>query len=722
MTSSLKKLAVLILSALILISFSIILTPQAYAADGNESSVELTVTTEGMFKPDSAALVRSGSKTTLIIRDDSTSYDKYYVGKAASARLYGYGSGAVNPTQETIDGKNYQVFKMDVSGVDLSKSFIISTHSKKNLTWYERTVTINEKAKTLSTSAGDGGSVSAKDGVENSTLKATTEEIETKMTEEQAKAYVDANDSPLLVAGLIGEIYIHPKKTAEEQAAQAVLTEKTAKIARYAYDKLSDEDKKNVPEIPDGLGYEYPGAGGADYFVSTGDASKDNPLNTAPDKKKEILVCSFGTSYTDSRVATIGGIEKALAKTYTDYSVRRAFTSQVIINHILARDEEKINTVREAMNQAKEAGVTNLIIQPTTLMNGEEYDQIKRDVEQNKWDGVTITFAEPLLGMAGDSADTINEDKTAVARAAAEAAVKDDGKDVSALTGDSDTAYVFMGHGTGHTANITYTQMQTAMTGLGYKNAFVGTVEGEERNDPNNAVSVVLKKVKDGGYSRVVLRPLMVVAGDHANNDMNGTDEDSWRTIFEKAGFKVEGQIAGLGQIDGIQQMYVAHTLSGIAAQGDAELTKSALKDYTKSVNDKIEQMKADADTTKAELERAKEDLAKAKAEYADYKAKVELAASSISGVKAKASKGKKITVSWKKNSKAEGYKVYRSTKKSKGFKAVATVKSGKTVKVTVKSGQKKGKTYYFKVRGYKKIAGKTCYSKYSKVVKVKAK
>ena len=160
--------------------------------------------------------------------------------------------------------------------------------------------------------------------------------------------------------------------------------------------------------------------------------------------------------------------------------------------------------------------------------------------------------------------------------------------------------------------------------------------------------------------------------------------------------------------------MYVAHTLSGIAAQGDAELTKSALKDYTKSVNDKIEQMKADADTTKAELERAKEDLAKAKAEYADYKAKVELAASSISGVKAKASKGK--------NSKAEGYKVYRSTKKSKGFKAVATVKSGKTVKVTVKSGQKKGKTYYFKVRGYKKIAGKTCYSKYSKVVKVKAK
>ena len=465
---------------------------------------------------------------------------------------------------------------------------------------------------------------------------------------------------------------------------------------------MSEEDKKNVPEIPDGLGYEYPGAGGADYFVSTGDASKDNPLNTAPDKKKEILVCSFGTSYTDSRVATIGGIEKALAKTYTDYSVRRAFTSQVIINHILARDEEKINTVREAMNQAKEAGVTNLIIQPTTLMNGEEYDQIKRDVEQNKWDGVTITFAEPLLGMAGDSADTINEDKTAVARAAAEAAVKDDGKDVSALTGDSDTAYVFMGHGTGHTANITYTQMQTAMTGLGYKNAFVGTVEGEERNDPNNAVSVVLKKVKDGGYSRVVLRPLMVVAGDHANNDMNGTDEDSWRTIFEKAGFKVEGQIAGLGQIESVQKLYVAHTL--------------------KAMSEQVDQMKKDSDATKAELEKAKAELAKAKAEYADYKAKVELAASSISGVKAKASKGKKITVSWKKNSKAEGYKVYRSTKKSKGFKAVATVKSGKTVKVTVKSGQKKGKTYYFKVRGYKKIAGKTCYSKYSKVVKVKAK
>ena len=177
MTSSLKKLAVLILSALILISFSIILTPQAYAADGDENSVELTVKAAGRFKPDSASLVKSGGKRTLIIRDDSTSYDKYYVGKASAARLYGYGSGAVNPTQETIDGKNYQVFKMDVSGVDLSKSFIISTHSKKNLTWYERTVTIIHLISKGTIDEKIMKALSEKDNTQSSLIDAVKAEI-----------------------------------------------------------------------------------------------------------------------------------------------------------------------------------------------------------------------------------------------------------------------------------------------------------------------------------------------------------------------------------------------------------------------------------------------------------------------------------------------------------------------------------------------------------------
>ena len=311
-------------------------------------------------------------------------------------------------------------------------------------------------------------------------------------------------------------------------------TDADCQAAKAAWDALTDAQKELVEE--------------GDYFaLDTGDASKDDPLATAPDKDKEILVVSFGTSFNDSRVATIGGIEKAIAAAYPDWSVRRAFTAQIIINHIAARDGEQINTVEQALDLAKEAGVKELVIAPTHLMHGAEYDELVAALEPYKAD-MEIKVAEPLLGEVGADATVINDDKKAVAEAV-----------VAAAAAPEDTALVLMGHGTAHVASISYSQMQTVMDELGYKNVFIGTVEGEPED---TECSVVIDKVKDAGYKKVILRPLMVVAGDHANNDMaDPEDPESWYSQFTAAGAfdSVDCQIAGLGEIPEIQQIYVAH-------------------------------------------------------------------------------------------------------------------------------------------------------------------
>ena len=378
----------------------------------------------------------------------------------------------------------------------------------------------------------------------------------TQMTLEQGKAFVDKNDSPLLVAGLIGEIYIHPKTTPEEQKAQTEMVARVAKIAKYAYDKLSDADKKAVPEIPDG--YEYPGAGGADYFSTAapiGSASKDKAWTkkvcAAPDKKAEILVVSFGTSFNASRYQTIGGIEKALQYKYgKKYSVRRAFTSQVIINHILARDEYRIDTVREALEKANKAGVKTLIVQPTTLMSGEEYDLLKANVKANKGSVKTVKIASPLLKS--------DKDRKTVAKALAESSARQAGVKTSSLKkAGNKTAFVFIGHGTSHANRVTYTRMQKDYDKLGYKNVYVGTVEGKPAATSSASI---IKKLKKKGYKKVVIRGMMVVAGDHANNDIAGNDADSWKSQLKKAGFKVSAQVAGLGSLKSIQKIYVQHT------------------------------------------------------------------------------------------------------------------------------------------------------------------
>ena len=340
-------------------------------------------------------------------------------------------------------------------------------------------------------------------------------------------------------------------------------TEEKCKEAKAAWDALTDAQKELVEE--------------ADYFGrDTGDASADDPLNTAPDKENELLVVSFGTSFNDSRAKDIGGVEKALQKAYPDWAVRRAFTAQIIINHVLARDGEQIDTVKQALDKAVEAKVKKLVVQPTHLMHGAEYDELNGVLDEYKDKIDSIKVAEPLLGEVGKDATEINADKEAAAKAAVAEAVKV-GKFDSLEAAEKDgTAFVFMGHGTSHEAAVTYDQMQTQMQKLGYKNVFVGTVEG---NPADTALPEVKKAVEKAGYKKVILRPMMVVAGDHANNDMAADEEGTWYYGFVNGGdFEVEGadapvdtgdgfgadnvntQIEGLGRIADIQKIYVQHT------------------------------------------------------------------------------------------------------------------------------------------------------------------
>ena len=334
-------------------------------------------------------------------------------------------------------------------------------------------------------------------------------------------------------------------------------TDEQCKEAKEAWDKLTDAQK----ELVEGENAD------PDYFGrDTGDASQDDPLNEDNIGEKELLVVSFGTSFNASRAADIGGVEKALQAAYPDWSVRRAFTAQIIINHVQARDGEKIDNMDQALERAVKNGVKELVVQPTHLMHGAEYDELTEAVNSYKDKFESVKIAEPLLGEVGADATAINEDKAAVAKAITAEAVKTAEYDSLDAAAEDSTAFVFMGHGTSHTAKISYSQMQAQMEQLGYKNVFIGTVEGEPED---TSCESVIAKVKDAGYKNVILRPLMVVAGDHANNDMAGDDDDSWKSQFEasKKFDSVKTQIAGLGEIDAIQQLYVAHTKAAMDAQ-----------------------------------------------------------------------------------------------------------------------------------------------------------
>ena len=324
--------------------------------------------------------------------------------------------------------------------------------------------------------------------------------------------------------------------------------------AKEAWDALTDTQK----ELVEGENAD------PDYFGrDTGDASKDDPRNQDEIGENELLVASFGTSFNDSRVEDIKGIEDALQKANPDWSVRRAFTAQIIINHVQARDGEPIDNMDQALERAVANGVKNLVVQPTHLMHGAEYDELVEALENYSDKFETVKIAEPLLGEVGSDATVINEDKKAVAEAITAEAVKEAGYDSLEAAKEDGTAFVFMGHGTNHTAKVSYSQMQTQMGDLGYANVFIGTVEG---NPEETACEAVINAVAEAGYKKVILRPLMVVAGDHANNDMAGEDDDSWKSMFEASGKfdSIDAQIAGLGRIPAIQELYAAHTAAVI--------------------------------------------------------------------------------------------------------------------------------------------------------------
>ena len=288
----------------------------------------------------------------------------------------------------------------------------------------------------------------------------------------------------------------------------------------------------------------------------------DHVKNAKPlgSDKPVILTVSFGTSYNDSREKTIGAIEAAIQAANPDYEVRRAFTSQIIIDKLKERDNIVIDNVDEAFARLIADGVKDLTVQPTHVMSGFEYDDLMEVVKANadKFDSVKV--GSPLL--------TSDDDYKNVVEAITAATAEYD---------DGETAIVFMGHGTEHPANATYAKLQSMLTDAGKKNYCIGTVEAEP------SIEDVIEFAKNGGYKRIVLEPLMVVAGDHANNDMAGDEEDSWKTILTNEGFEVVPVLRGLGEIEAVQKIYVDHVknaaeLSG-AALADGEYTITAETD-----------------------------------------------------------------------------------------------------------------------------------------------
>ena len=486
------------------------------AAENITQSTELTVTKQDglMFNVAKAYLYEDVLYVTL----GSDSFTKVFVGHAEVAE-----EAAEEDLIPIVDRK----FQITVE--DTSEPILLSFYSKKNEIFYNRTFTINRDAKTLYLAD----------------YKEPVGEIE-EMTVEEALAKKDELATVEMVNSLIRRLKVQER---EEN------TDKFCTVARAYYDALTDEEKEELID---------PGYFGDD----TGDATKDDPRNQDKIGTKEILVVSFGTSFNDSRVATIKAVEDAIAKAYPDYSVRRAFTAQIIINHIQSRDGEVIDNMEQALDRAVANKVKELIVQPTHLMHGAEYDEMCEALEAYKDKFDKIIISEPLLNT--------NDDKTIVAKAVVDAAVKDSAYDSLDAADAAGTAFVFMGHGTEHKANVTYEEMQAVFDGLGYENVFVGTVEGLPES---TEVETVLAAVQDAGYTKVILRPLMVVAGDHANNDMADTeDEESWASIFGAAlgADNVTCQIKGLGEIAAVQQVYVAHIAQ---AEKDDDLFPNATAD-----------------------------------------------------------------------------------------------------------------------------------------------
>jgi len=452
-------------------------------------------------------LTVAGGKMSIHVSLESDNIVNLFVGKADDAKKEG--AKILQPTADTVtykDGTTEKVNGFDIPVPALDEEFDVALVGTKG-TWYDHKVKVSNP-------------------------------VPAEKKDDQAAA-----DK---VAALINAIYVQERTDK---------TDEQCKEAKTAWDALTDAQKELVSG--DNASPEY-------FGRNTGDASRDNPLNEDKIGENELLVVSFGTSFNDSRVADIGGIEKALQDAYPDWSVRRAFTAQIIINHIQARDNEKIDNMDQALERAVSNGVKNLVIQPTHLMHGAEYDELVTAAEKYKSKFTSVKISEPLLGEVGSDSSAVNKDKENVAKSITAQAVKEAGcSSLDAAAADK-TAFVFMGHGTSHEASITYDQMQTQMENLNYANVFIGTVEGKPAD---TSCTAIIEKVKKAGYKKVVLRPLMVVAGDHANNDMAGDEADSWKEQFTASGNfdSIQTQISGLGRVPDIQDIYVMHTRAAVS-------------------------------------------------------------------------------------------------------------------------------------------------------------
>ncbi len=330
--------------------------------------------------------------------------------------------------------------------------------------------------------------------------------------------------------------------TVSSEGSQAATTEATKEASTESTEAATEKASESSGQSEEATS-EAASEGKVDEEENyeTGDASLDDPLNADDIGEKEILVVSFGTSYNDSRRETIGAVEKAVADANPEWSVRRAFTSNIIIDHVRERDGEEIDDLEAALDRAVKNGVKELVVQPTHLMNGHEYTDIETTLAKYADSFEKIELAKQLL-------DT-DEDFEAVISAITDATTDYD---------DGETAIVYMGHGTTADSNSSYAKIQEMLTADGYENYFITTVEASPTPEET------LEMVKKGDYKKVVLLPLMVVAGDHANNDMAGDDDDSIKSLFEKAGYEVETVIQGLGANEDIQEIYLEHVSDAV--------------------------------------------------------------------------------------------------------------------------------------------------------------
>ena len=508
-----------------------------FTTDGSMFHVNETKDGKGILT------IKDGEMTIHIVMP-SKNVVNLFPGSAEDAQKDG--AKLIQPKVEEVtysDGTTEEVNSFDVSVPYLNQTFDLALVGTKGK-WYDHKVSVSNavpmdaaQAAALAeqaSAAATGAEAAAEEETADDEEETADDAAGSEASEEDQKAADE-------VAALIDAIYV--QEWTEE-------TDQMCADAKAAWDALTDEQK----ELVEGESAD------PDYFGrDTGDASKDDPRNANEIGEKELLVVSFGTSFNDSRAEDIGGIESALQEAYPDWAVRRAFTAQIIINHVQARDGEKIDNVEQALERAAANGVKELVIQPTHLMHGAEYDELTQAVDNFRDMFESVEIAEPLLGEVGADASVVNADKETVAKAVVQTAVEAAGYDSIEAAAEDGTAFVFMGHGTSHAAKVTYSQMQTQMEDLGFNNVFIGTVEGEPEE---TSCEAVIGKVKEAGYTNIVLRPLMVVAGDHANNDMAGEDEDSWVSQFEASGAfeKVDTQIAGLGSIPAVQEIYVQHT------------------------------------------------------------------------------------------------------------------------------------------------------------------